>query len=406
MTLFLNHYFNHGFPDATFEASAKPDPDQPNRMEVTYTIQEGEQVSVDQVLVSGLGPHRPYVVDRELQISSRRPAEPDRHAAIRNRRLYDLGIFSQVDIAVQNPDGDEHEKNVLVQCRKPSATPSTMASGFEFQTGANRPAAPTSPRESWREPARFLSVTRLNFRGRDQPSPSAPTWALATARLAQLQGAPLFDSPKWKLAVTAFYDDTVDVTTFTSQRLEGSVQAEQTIGKSSTMDYRFTYRRVQATNLPINLSLVPLLSLAGAGGWARFQLYSRPARQCFGKHQGQLHHGRCRRGHPDTSVRREDFSRILIQNSTYYAFGKNRPRKTKIRVCPFDCGSGWKTPFANTVLLPPGQCPPHADTPPVHSAARVFLSGGGNSHRGFGLESSGPAGSRYRLSARRWRAIS
>ena len=29
------------------------------------------------------------------------------------RRLYDLGIFARVDTALQNPDGDEPDKNVL-----------------------------------------------------------------------------------------------------------------------------------------------------------------------------------------------------------------------------------------------------------------------------------------------------
>ena len=33
-------------------------------------------------------------------------------------RLYDLGIFSQVDTAVQNPDGTDPQKNVLVQVQE------------------------------------------------------------------------------------------------------------------------------------------------------------------------------------------------------------------------------------------------------------------------------------------------
>ena len=57
------------------------------------------------------------------------------------------------------------------------------------------------------------------------------------------------NNPKWTLSLTGFYDDTLDVTTFHSQRLEGSVQAEEKINKISTIDYRFQYRRVQATDI-------------------------------------------------------------------------------------------------------------------------------------------------------------
>src|SRR5207253_9796629 len=65
----------------------------------------------------------------------------------------------------------------------------------------------------------------------------------------------------WRLTFTTFYDNTVDVATFTSERLEGSVQAEQKISKSSVIDYRMTFRRVLAVNVAIkNQNLIPLLS--------------------------------------------------------------------------------------------------------------------------------------------------
>ena len=84
------------------------------------------------------------------------------------KRLYDLGIFSQVDTAVQNPKGDEPEKNVLVQmCRKPSATPSTTALDWN-----SRPASPAGDTnqpqgETGVSPRVSFGVTRLNFRGRN-----------------------------------------------------------------------------------------------------------------------------------------------------------------------------------------------------------------------------------------------
>ena len=64
----------------------------------------------------------------------------------------------------------------------------------------------------------------------------------------------------------------MDVTTFTSQRLEGSLQAEQTINKTSIMTYRLTFRRVRASDLSNTISpdQIPLLSLPTRVGIPNF----------------------------------------------------------------------------------------------------------------------------------------
>ena len=99
----LNYYFNNGFPDATFEVAAKPSASNPMLMDVTYTIHEGHQMIVDQVFTAGLNHTRPFIVQREIQV---KPGDPLSQIDMLDtqKRLYDLGIFSQVDTAVQNPE--------------------------------------------------------------------------------------------------------------------------------------------------------------------------------------------------------------------------------------------------------------------------------------------------------------
>ena len=60
---------------------------------------------------------RDYVVDRELQVHAGDPLS-QQDLLNTQTRLYNLGIFSQVDAAVQNPDGNDPLKNVLVQVRE------------------------------------------------------------------------------------------------------------------------------------------------------------------------------------------------------------------------------------------------------------------------------------------------
>ena len=103
-------------------------------MQVTYTITEGEQVFVDRVLVSGREYTRPYIVNREMRIVSGDPLSQSRMVASQ-RRLYDLGLFNQVDMAVQNPDGQEPSKDVLFNLQEARRWTFRYGGGIEFATG-------------------------------------------------------------------------------------------------------------------------------------------------------------------------------------------------------------------------------------------------------------------------------
>ena len=315
--ILLNYYFNNGFPSATFEASAKRAPDNPNLMDVTYTIHEGDQIIVDQVYVAGLNYTHNSIAQREIQV---KPGDPLSQIDMLNtqKRLYDLGIFSQVDTAVQNPGSNEREKNVLVNVQEAKRYTFNYGLGLEFQTGqptgsTNQPLGETgvSPRVSF-------GVTRLNFRGRNHT-------VLFKGNVGRLQQRGLvsydaprwFNNPNWRLTFTTFYDNTVDVTTFTSQRLEGSVQAEQTISKTSIMNYRLTYRRVRASDIQstISPSQIPLLSLPTRVGIPNFSYIRNKRDNDLESTKGN--YTTIDGGVADSHFGSEtDFGRLLLQNST------------------------------------------------------------------------------------------
>jgi len=186
---------------------------------VTFTIQEGERFTVDRVLVAGTEHTRGYVVDRELRVHPG-DALSQQDLLDTQSRLYNLGIFNQVDTAVQNPEGSDPQKNVLVQMEEAKRYTFTYGAGLEFETGL--PAGTTAPQGSAGVSPRVeFDVTRLNFGGRDQ----SITFQSHVGRLQQrglisYTVPKLFDSDKFKLIYTIFYDNSLDVATFTSQRLE------------------------------------------------------------------------------------------------------------------------------------------------------------------------------------------
>jgi outer membrane protein insertion porin family len=388
--IILNYYFNNGFPNATFEASAKRSPDNPLRMNVTYTAHPGEQVIVDHVFTSGLNHTRPFIVQREIQI---KPGDPLSQVDMLNtqKRLYDLGIFSQVDTAVQNPESSERKKNVLVDVQEAKRYTFNYGLGLEFQTGQPTANGTQPLGETGVSPRVSFGLTRLNFRGRNHTvTLKANVGGLQQRGLISYDAPRWFNNPNLRLTFTAFYDNTVDVTTFTSQRLEGSVQAEQTLNKTSIMTYRLTYRRVRASNPAISPSQIPLLSQPTRVAIPNFSYIRNKRDNDLETTKGN--YTTADGGVADSHFGSEtDFGRLLIQNSTYYSIGRKRNSDQKF-VLARSTRIGIEIPFGNTFMPQPGDACPEAQ--PGQAAclplAERFFAGGGNSHRGFGLNQAGP----------------
>jgi outer membrane protein assembly factor BamA len=208
----------------------------------------------------------------------------------------------------------------------------------------------------------------------------------------------LFNNDRLKLFYTAFYDNSLDVATFTSQRLEGKIDLRQQIGKlqanhSTSITYRYDFRRVKASNLASNFSP------------AEFSLFSLPARVggpgfTFIRDQ---------RDNPLESTKGQyftldafvassffgsqaDYGRVLAQDSTYYAFGRVNHKFVFARSTTL----GLEQVYRGTRVLPPGSCPLNGLQTACQQGISIiplpelFFAGGGNSHRGFGLNQAGP----------------
>ncbi len=369
--LVVNYYFNRGFSGVDFAPRATPHDGDPTGMDVVYTVKEGEQQFVDQVLVSGLHFTKPHIVNREIQS---KPNDPLSQAKMleSQRRLYDLGVFNEVNMAVQNPEGAAERKNLLYQIREAKRYTFNYGFGIEIATGANQ-AQGTSPQgENGVSPRVSFDVTRINFRGRDQS-------IIFKSRVGRLRQRALlsfdqprwFDLQKWRFTLSAFYDNTRDVNTFASQRLESSVQLDQTVNKSTTMLYRYSYRRVKVDPNSFPAGFTPDL----------IPLYSAPVRVGI----PSVTFIRDRRDDPIDATKgsyttadlgvasgyfgsEANFGRVLVQNATYHRFKKKFVFARNTRV-------GVESPYADSTIIP---------------LPERFFEGGGNSHRGFAINQAGP----------------
>ncbi len=389
----LSKYFDSGFPNANVDVTYVPVASADNlpRVGVTFTIHEGEQFFVNDVFLDGLHHTRVGVARREMRVQPGGPFSQQEMLETQ-RRLYDLGLFKQVDTAIQNPEGTEARKNVLVTAHEAERYTFDYGVGFEFQTGqpsvgTNQPLGATGI-----SPMVSFGVSRINIDGRHQTL----TMRTNLGRLQQ-RGLISYDIPKvlnredLRFTASALYDDTIDVSTFTSKRLEGTLQVLQVLFKAedrelTTLAYRFSYRRVEASDIEVTSNLIPLLSKPTRVGTPNF-LYVRNRRD------NDLESTRGSYTTVEGGVAgsffgsEANFSRWLVKNSTYHTLFRNRSTGRGF-VFAHSTTIGMENGLGKTVLVDPAQTVYAGQT--LIPLPERFYSGGGNSNRGFGLNQAGP----------------
>lgn len=380
----LAYYFDEGFKDASLEWRSAPGP-QPNRVDLEYTIHEGERQFVNRVIVEGNRATRNAIIDQQIDVY---PGEPLSQGAIidSQHRLYDLGVFSVVETGVQNPDGEEQSRNVLFDLEEARRWTLGVGGGAEIgRIGGNfnsleAPAGATgfSPRVS-------LEVNRLNMFG------EANTLSLQS-RFSNFEkrGVVSYVAPNWhgkeRLTLTdsLLVDNSRNVRTFSATRLEGAVQLQHKISKASSLFYRFTYRRVTVGSLNINPLIVPLLSQPDRVGLLSASFYQDRRDDPVDARRGlynsvDLGTASYYTGSVTT------FARLLLQDSTYHPIGR---KLVLARTTQFGALVPYGRPRQVETTQPDG-------TTVVSFTHEIplperFFSGGSNSNRAFPINQAGP----------------
>ena len=183
----------------------------------------------------------------------------------------------------------------------------------------------------------------------------------------------------------------MDVSTFTSKRLEQTFQILQVLYRlrdeeRTTLAYRFSYRRVEASDIEVSSNLIPLLSTPTRVGTPNF-IYIRNRRD-NDLESTRGNYTTVEGGVASSYFGSEaDFSRLLLKNSTYHTFFRNHNTGEGF-VFARSTSVGVENRFGSTVLLDPAQTVPAGQT--LIPLPERFYSGGGNSNRGFGLNQAGP----------------
>lgn len=375
-TTILTEYYSRGFPNAAFQYKEVPG-SQPNHVNLQYDITEGPEQFVRDVLISGNHETRMKVIQQAMTLSPGDPLSPLAMTEAQ-RKLYDLGIFANVNAAIENQAGATLWKHVLYDLHEANRYQLNFGFGAEFArfgglaTNANTLSAPSgttgiSPRVS-------VDVSRLNFLGLGHTVTVRGLWSTLEEQASINYLAPRFRNIDGRnITVTLLYDNARYVNTFTSKREEADFQVSQQFSKPTTALFRFSYRRVTATNIVIPTLLVPQLLSSARIGMVSMNLSQDRRDNPADTHRGIFNTF-------DVGVAssvfgsQRSFFRALGRNATYTPIGKHLvlARQTIFGIIQ---------PFS----VPAGQS--SADYIPL---SERFFAGGSATDRGFPENEAGP----------------
>jgi outer membrane protein assembly complex protein YaeT len=319
----LDYYFNDGYPAAKFEFTSVPTREA-NRVTLTFIVTPGDRVYVRNVVVDGLKETQSDIVTDRISLHA---GDPLSQSEINNsqRRLYDLGIFSRVDAAIQNPDGDEPTKYVLYSLEEAGRYSMNVGVGAEIGRIGGGTTSLDSPAGTTGFSPRFLfGISRLNFFGLGHTMSLQTLVSTLEQRALLTYVAPQFlGNPKLSLQLSGLFDISHDIRTFSARREEGSVQLGRKLSRADTLQYRFTFRDVNIIGTPlISPELIPLLSQPVHVGFFSMSFIRDMRDNPIDSHHGTY-----------TSIdlalassvfgSQTGFGRVVARNSSYYQLTKD-----------------------------------------------------------------------------------
>ncbi len=251
-----------GYPDATFDFRTSPVPGA-NQMAVEYSITEGNLETVRDLLITGMNATRERLIKPAIHL---KPGDPLSLAAMgtMQRQLYDLGVFDKVDMAIQDPDGDIQDKYVIFHLTEGHKYYTAIGIGAQVaRFGGNQNSLDSPAGATGFAPDVDFEISRLNLWGLGHSVNFKSLYSTLDRRVSLNYLAPRYRNVEGRnISVTALYDNTRDVLTFTAVSYQGAVQYSQKLSKPSTLLLRYTWTdsKVDQGTLKINPLLIPLYS--------------------------------------------------------------------------------------------------------------------------------------------------
>lgn len=375
----LTYFADRGYNQAKVVWSASS-PSPAHEVDLQYEIGPGMQQKIQGIVLVGNEHTRAGLVQGRLTIA---PGQwlSEGQLLESQRRLYDLGLFNQVQIVPEDPAKPEREETVLVSMEE--ARRWTLGYGFGMDIQALSNAQPQGQYQA--SPRVSLEVTRINVAGRDQTFSFRARYSDVEKGGSASYSIPhVLDIPDLDLTLSALAGQYRDVLTFNSEREEVAATLLKRYSAASSLQGQYSFRNVAVSNLQISEQAIPLFSqpvhVAAVGLLYANDHRDNPidaAKGSFSSAGGSVAW--------QYLGSETNFVRAGGQNSTYYRLNPHVVFARNTRL-------GLETPFGpllpTTVTGPDGQ-PATVLAREIPLPERYFM-GGPESHRGFTFNQAGP----------------
>jgi outer membrane protein assembly factor BamA len=374
-------YLDRGFLNSDFDSRVTRFPDNPHRVDVTYTITERQQVHVDEVVLLGNKKTRASLIKKTANISP--PAPLSQRALLAGESaLHDLGVFDWESVDSRRTITDQTNEDVLIKLHEAGRNEITYGFGLQVaRRGGNIPSGTialpglppitsgaanfTAEEKTFVSPRGSITFTRYNLRGLAESASASLLVSRLDQRALVTYAQPHFRASSWSSLLSASIERTTENPTFAARLAEGSWQVEKPLNKDKTrrIQLRYRFRRTILSNLLIPGLVLPedqrlrLSSLSAA--WIR-DTRDKPLDASRGFYQ-TLDLGIT----PKALGSSANFARFLGQSSYYKLFGP--------------------TVWANRITLGLAKAFGNSDVPTSES----FFSGGETTLRGFPINGAG-----------------
>jgi outer membrane protein insertion porin family len=375
-------YQNSGYLNAEVKANVNRNPSDPHRVEVTYSIDEGHMVRVDDVLYLGQKQTRLSLLKKTTQI----PPESvmsRRMLLAGETRLYDLNIFDWSSVGPKKPITDQTEEDVLVRVHEAKRNEITYGFGFEVShRGGNTPsgsvAVPGLPtiglgsqkiapsQSTFASPRGSVEFTRRNMRGLAETFSTALLLSRLDQRALVTYAQAHFIGSQWNSLTSFSIERTTENPLFAAGLGDASFQVERLISRRSNtrLQIRYDFNKTSLSHLLVPELVLPQdrnIHLSTFSGTLIRDTRDKP----LDAHRGNF-------GTLDLGITPGPLGSSATFAKLYGQYAFYKPVGSMV--------------FANSVRLGLAKALASSFVP----TSQLFFSGGGTSLRGFPINQAGP----------------
>src|SRR5713226_10480873 len=268
-------YMDRGFLNAEFDSKVARLPTDPHRVDVTYTVSEKQQVTVNEVFLVGNKQTRPSLINKTANITPETPLSQGR-LLTGESKLHELGVFDWASVEPRRLITDQSNEDVLVKVHEAGPNEVTYGFGLEVaRRGGNVPSgtialpgqppissgAPnfTAAEKTFVSPRGSIGYTRYNVRGLAESLSISALLSRLDQRAVATYSQPHFRGSSWSSLFSSSVERTTENPTFTARLADGSWQLEKTLNKEKTrrIQLRYRFRRTILSNLLIPGLVLP-----------------------------------------------------------------------------------------------------------------------------------------------------